>query len=224
MGQLIDLADHRAKRNRPVVVAMPSGFYYDLSCPFSYLAAERVERLLGEAAWHPAPRSPDVLARGGRGARRGQRPAAAESRSLRADAENAAAALRLPLSWPERFGADCRGLHRAAIRAAEFGAGARFALAALRLGFCGGFDLSDPAIIVEAAAAAGVPVETCLDAAIDETYDAPLDEAAAVLDAASVRERPAIQVGQRFFEGRHAVVEAAALRSEWQHLTTRPAS
>ena len=185
---------------------MPSGFYYDLGCPFSYLAAERVERLLGEADWHPVPGAPIL------------------SRSIRADAERAAATLRLPLSWPDDFGADTQGLHRAAIRAAEFGAGARFALAALRLGFCGGFDLSDPAIIVEAAAAAGVPVETCLDAAIDPLYDEPLEETSAVLVAASVRERPAIQVGRRFFEGRHAVVEAAALRAEWQRLTTRPAS
>lgn len=221
MGQLIDLAGHRAKRSRIDAPAMPSGFYYDLSCPFSYLAAERVERLLGEAAWHPVPSPSTAPAYAGRA---GRRSTSGPSRSLRADAERAAAALRLPLSWPERFGADCHGLHRAAIRAAEFGAGARFALAALRLGFCGGFDLSDPAIIVEAAAAAGVPVETCLDAAIDPVYDLPLDQAARVLAAASVRERPAIQVGERFFEGRHAVVEAAALRAEWLRLSTRPAS
>ena len=222
MGQLIDLAEHRAKRPRVQVLAMPSGFYYDLGCPFSYLTAERVERFLGEAAWRPAPAAtdPDSSA----GGRSGPGSAASASWSIRADAERAAAALRLPLSWPDDFGADCRELHRAAIRAAEFGAGSRFALAALRLGFCGGFDLSDPAIIVEAAAAADVPVETCLDAAIDPAYDIPLDETASLLAAAGVHERPAIQVGERFFEGRHAVVEAAALRAEWQRLTTRPAS
>ena len=217
MGQLIDLAEHRAKRSRVVALAQPSGFYYDISCPFSYLAGERVERLLGEAAWHPAPSI-------GGGRRAGTRATAAPTRAVRAEAERAAAALRLPLSWPERFGADCTGLHRAAVCAAEYGAGARFALAALRLGFCGGFDLSDPAIIIEAAAAAGVPVEPCLDAAIDPVYDGPLEASARILAAASVRERPAIQIGEHFFEGRHAVVEAAALRSEWQRLTTRPAS
>jgi 2-hydroxychromene-2-carboxylate isomerase len=216
MGQLIDLAEHRAKRSRAVSPALPSGFYYDLSCPFSYLAGERVERLLGETAWHPAP----GFAVGGRSAYGAGGPPAA----VRAEAERVAAALRLPLSWPERFGAGCVGLHRAAVCAAEFGAGARFALAALRLGFCGGFDLSDPAIIIEAAAAAGVPIESCLDAATDPVYDGPLDDVARLLASAGVDERPAIRIGERFFDGRHAVVEAAALRSDWQRLTTRPAS
>jgi 2-hydroxychromene-2-carboxylate isomerase len=218
MGQVIDLAEHRAKRSHAAVpLALPSGFYYDIGCPFSYLAGERVERLLGEAAWHPAPSAGISV---GRGRRASVSSTTGPPRAVRAEAERAAAALRLPLSWPERLGADCTGLHRAAVRAAEFGAGARFALAALRLGFCGGFDLTDPAIIIEAAAAAGVPVEACLDAAIDPAYDGPLEETGRVLAAASVRERPAIQIGTRFFEGRDAVVEAAALRSQWQ----RPAS
>jgi 2-hydroxychromene-2-carboxylate isomerase len=219
MGQLIDLAEHRRKRTAAVSVTLPSGFYYDLTCPFSYLAGERIERLLGEAAWHPAPNP-----RNGAGARPAACADAGPSRTVRSDAERAAAALRLPLSWPERFGSDSTGLHRAAVCAAGYGAGARFALAALRLGFCGGFDLSDPAIIIEAAAAAGVPMEHCLDAAIDPAFDGPLDDANRILGGASVRERPAIKIGQRYFDGRHAVIEATALRAEWQRVTTRPAS
>ncbi len=42
--------------------------------------------------------------------------------------------------------------------ASTIGCGAQFALAAMRLAFCGGFDLEDPEILAEAAAAAGIPL------------------------------------------------------------------
>ncbi|HWK16043.1 MAG TPA: hypothetical protein VNR66_01175, partial [Solirubrobacteraceae bacterium] len=32
----------------------PTAFFFDVSCPFSYIAAERVERLLGRITWIPA--------------------------------------------------------------------------------------------------------------------------------------------------------------------------
>ena len=71
-------------------------------------------------------------------------------------------ALRLPLVWPDRLPRRARGRSRAAAYAAEIGAGARFALAASRLAFCGGFDLDDPETLAEAAAAAGIPLRACL--------------------------------------------------------------
>src|SRR5689334_21165470 len=52
MGQLILLSDQFADRARPGAQAHPV-FFFDLACPFSYLAAERVERLLGEVSWVP---------------------------------------------------------------------------------------------------------------------------------------------------------------------------
>ena len=60
--------------------------------------------------------------------------------------------LRLPLVWPDGFPVAAPSALRAAAYAAEIGAGARFALAASRLAFCGGFDLEDPEILAEAAA------------------------------------------------------------------------
>ncbi|MHB8692892.1 MAG: DsbA family protein [Solirubrobacteraceae bacterium] len=207
--------------------AVSIGFYYDLGCPFSYLAAERVERLLGETVWYPAPPAPRAssASSAGRGTgSHGRDSSLVLPRAIRADAERAAASLRLPLSWPERLDSDCTGLHRAAACASELGVGDRFALAALRLGFCGGFDLSDPAIIAEAAAAANLPEERCLDAALDPAYDAALDSSIRILTAAGVRDRPAVQIGAHFFAGRHAVVEAAAMRAHVQRATTLPAS
>ena len=53
MGQLIVLAERLADRSRPAP-GHSAAFFFDLSCPFSYLAAERVERLLGDVEWIPA--------------------------------------------------------------------------------------------------------------------------------------------------------------------------
>ena len=66
---------------------------------------------------------------------------------MRALAEREARAVRLPLVWPDQFPANTRHALRAASYAAENGAGASFALAAMRLAFCGGFDLEDSEIL-----------------------------------------------------------------------------
>jgi 2-hydroxychromene-2-carboxylate isomerase len=122
-----------------------------------------------------------------------------------------AASLRLPLVWPDRFPAERPGAMRAAAHAAETGAGARFALAASRLAFCGGFDLEDPEILAEAAAAAGVPLETCLAAAGDPARDAELHATARGLLSHGVLHLPAIRIGQRWFDGERAPADAAVL-------------
>jgi 2-hydroxychromene-2-carboxylate isomerase len=171
-------------------------FFYDLACPFSYLAAERVERLLGEVEWIPVA---------GEAMRKG-RPTA----ELRAGAERGATELRLPLVWPDRFPSGVPGALRTAVRAGEVGAGARFGLAAARLAFCGGFDLEDPEVLAEAAAAAGLTLDDCLAAAGDRSQDAMLDATARGLRAQGVRELPAVRAGRRFRQGERALAETAA--------------
>src|SRR5438477_2932896 len=139
MGELIVLTQQLADRARPRAQAGPA-FFFDLACPFSYLAAERVERLLGEVEWVPVA---------------GPLHAHADEASDRAAAEARARELRLPLVWPETFPAPAKAALRAAVRATQVGVGARFALAAARLAFCGGFELGSPEVLTEAAAAAG---------------------------------------------------------------------
>src|SRR5207248_1956412 len=60
-------------------------FYYDLYSPYSYLAASRVEGLLGEVEWRPVWAYPIVAPR-----REGWRPPAAERRGLLDDIEDRA--------------------------------------------------------------------------------------------------------------------------------------
>jgi 2-hydroxychromene-2-carboxylate isomerase len=191
VGELIFLSEHVADRSRPNR-SSPVAFFYDLGSPVSYLAAERVERTLGAVDWIPTA------------------PLAAAPAVSAREAELEALMLRLPLVWPDGDGR-FSGAMRAAARAAELGRSTAFALAASRLAFCGGYDLDDPEILSEAAAAAGLAPRDCLEAAGDPTWDTTLRATADGLARRGVRELPAIRVGRVYCSGREAVTEAAAL-------------
>jgi 2-hydroxychromene-2-carboxylate isomerase len=194
MGDVIHMTDWLADRARPRAHTH-AAFFFDLGCPFSYLAAERVERLLEDVAWVPVVglKTPTDLA-------------------SRVAAERRATELRLPLVWPDRFPPRSRAASRAAVRAGQLGAGAQFSLAAARLAFCGGFDLEDPEVLAEAAAAARIPLEQCLEAAKDCSLDATLDATGRGLLARGVTRLPAVRIGRGLFSGEGRLAEAAAAR------------
>ncbi len=123
------------------------------------------------------------------------------SHALRRLAEEQAAQLRLPLVWPESFPTGGWRALRAAVFAAELGAGPRFAVAAGRLAFCGGFDVDDPETLAEAAAAAAIPLGACLEAAADPGRDLALTATALALRSRAVRELPVLRSGERWFAG-----------------------
>lgn len=204
MGDLIILAERKADRSRPS--RGPAAFFFSLGCPISYLAAERVERAFGEIEWLPLPRrivipGPDIP------------PAPGQAHfedELLAAAEREAGGLRLPLVVPERLPFESREASRAAVFAAEQGAGRAFALAASRMIFCGGYDLDDPEVIAEAAAAAGLPVSAVARAAGDSRYDATLDATLEGLRRRGLSGTPVIRIGNRWFEGLEAVPGASS--------------
>ena len=112
-----------------------------------------MERILGTVDWIPVPGSalPDGARPGWRGGRRvSSRRRASGPREL-----------RLPLVWPDELSAPVPWALRAAAYAAEVGAGSSFALAAARMAFCGGYNLEDPRVLAEVAAASGIAIE-CL--------------------------------------------------------------
>ena len=200
MGELIHLAARRAERQRDAL-ELPPAFFFDVSDPLSYLTSEYVERSLGEVEW--------IAVDGNVVSDR----AARDLTALREHAEARARALRLPLVWPDTFPAVATCALRAAAYACEIGAGAQFALAASRLAFCGGFDLEDPEVLTEAAAAAGVPLDGCLEAAGERARDDDLAELAHALRAHQVFELPAVTVGGRWFAGDAALLGAGAVQS-----------
>jgi 2-hydroxychromene-2-carboxylate isomerase len=199
MGQLIDLAARRGiDRARPPRVDHPRSalppagpaFFFDLACPFSYLAAERIERTLGTVQWVPVPAAalPDGAAL--------LVPAALDRARLAAELR--AAELRLPLIWPANYPASVPWALRAAAYAAEIGAGASFALAAARMAFCGGYNLEDPRVLAEVAAASGLGIDECRAAAVDAGRDQGLYATANGLLMHGVRGLPAIWMAGRF--------------------------
>jgi 2-hydroxychromene-2-carboxylate isomerase len=204
MGDVIRLADRRealrGRRLGQLRARSRAQFFFDLSCPFTYLAAERVERAFDEVVWTPA--SAGALRR----ACLAHDDVAAAA--VRRAAEERAAGLRMPLVWPERFPDDVSSAMRVAALAAEAGRGAGFVLAATRLAFCGGFDLDDPEILAEAAAAAGVVLDDCLQAARDERRDGAIEAAGRSLLAAGADRLPALRIGRALYWGERRVGDA----------------
>jgi 2-hydroxychromene-2-carboxylate isomerase len=224
MGEVIPLIRRRSGAPSPTTraAARPDAaggprvtFYFDLASPWTYLAAERAERLFGGGRWRPA--MGEALL-GGRSA-----PDPREE-SERAAAERRAAELRLPLVWPEAWPDSGRGAMRVAALAAERGKAAPFVLAASRLAFCGGFELDDPEVIAEAAAAAGLPLGDALAAAGDLRRDGGMERAALRLLRRGADELPATVVGRRLFAGEGRLAEAAAAAAAPRALGRRAAS
>ena len=211
MGELIVLKDWHRERTQVVAGTLPA-FFFDPSCPFSYLAAERVERMLGEVHWVPTAAGSlhesgpqlhvplhDALSR----------DPLEQTRIVMARAEHQALMLRLPLVWPDRFPAGSPAALRVAAHAAEVGAGAWFALAAARLAFCGGFDLEDRSVLADAARAAELDVDEALAAAANPALDGPIHSTARGLRAHGIRSLPAIRVGRQLISGERMLEEAA---------------
>ncbi len=181
---------------------MRAQLFFDLACPFTYLATERVERAFSHVTWTAA--SSETL----------QRRCLADDGEMvdrmRAAAELRATALRLPLVWPEGYVKPVPAAMRAAAFAAEQGRGGAFVLAAGRLAFCGGFDLDDPEILAEAAAAAGIPLDECLHAVGDARRDGAMEAAGRRLLAAGADRLPVLRIGRSLFWGEQRVGAAAA--------------
>jgi 2-hydroxychromene-2-carboxylate isomerase len=204
MGDVIRLADRRT-RCRPDAKArevVRAEFFFDLASPFTYLAAERIDRSFEAVTWSPACartlRCADLPA--------GER----EAEEVAGRAEVRAVALRLPLEWPERWPAPVPAAMRVAHHAAQAGRGAAFVLAATRLAFAGGFDLEDLEILTEAAAAAGLPLDACLRAAREDRRDGAIEAAARRLLGAGADRLPALALERGVFWGEDRVGDAVA--------------
>lgn len=202
LGELISLAQRRAAHAAAAAPAPRARvtFYFDLVSPWTYLAAERVDRSFAAVRWQPVVG--DVLGLADPGVE-----------AERSAAERRAAQLRLPLVWPEAWPASGRSALRVASLAAERGRAAPYVLAASRLAFCGGYDLDDPEILAEAAAVAGLELELCLQAAGDLSHDGPPERAALRLLRRGADALPAITVDRTLYSGEHRLAEAIAAAS-----------
>jgi 2-hydroxychromene-2-carboxylate isomerase len=186
MAEVIQLTQRRPER--AVLEApstAPTTLYFDLASPYTYLVAERLERRVGSAVWRPAV-LPSPLPRG---------------EEMVAEAQRRAHALRMPLVWPERFPSRVPTAMRVATYANEQGCGSAFAIAAGRLAFCGGFDIEDPEILGEAAAAASLDVDGALTAARDPRRDHQIGMAGRAVGHAGGTTLPALEHERRIYCG-----------------------
>jgi 2-hydroxychromene-2-carboxylate isomerase len=204
MGEVIRLADRRSRR-RPEAVpgdVIRAEFLFDLASPFTYLAAERVDRAFDEVTWTPAC---------ARTLRCASMPMDfGDVQEIVDMAEERAAALRLPLEWPERWPLPVPAAMRVAHYAAQKGRGGAFVLAATRLAFAGGFDLDELEILTEASAAAGLQLDGCLRAAREDRRDGAMEAASRRLLGAGADRLPALNVARGVFWGEDRVGDAAA--------------
>lgn len=174
--------------------------YFDLSSPYTYLAAERADRMFAGLRWLPA--SADAL-----------QYASFMAEDERLAIRRRAALLGLPLVWPAPSARRAVGAMRVASLAAERGLGAAFVLAASRLEFCGGYSMDDPEILAEAAGAAGIDLDEMLRAARDLRRDGPIEAAGRKLLAAGADRLPVLRVGGMLFCGEDRLSEAFAARA-----------
>lgn len=191
------------------MTALAPRFFVDVGSPYAYLAAERVEWVLGDAVvWKPVLLGAIFAVRGsGSWAETDAREAGMR------EVERRAAAYDLPpIRWPEPWPGNMLLAMRAATGAFEAGpaTGRAFLLAALRLGFRDGRDLSDPAAVADAASTAGIEGEALLTAAGTPEVKAALRARTEGAIAAGVRGVPSVLVGGQAFWGDDRLEDAAA--------------
>ena len=126
------------------------------------------------------------------------------------EVERRAARYGLPaVRWPEPWPGNMLLAMRCAVAAWRRGAGRAFLLAALRLGFVDGRDLSDRAAVADAASAAGIEGEALLAAAATPAVKAALRARTDAAIALGVRGVPTVVVGDQAFWGDDRLEDAA---------------
>jgi 2-hydroxychromene-2-carboxylate isomerase len=184
-------------------VPSPAAFYFDLSSPLAYLAAERVLHVLGAPAeWRP------VLAAELPGAEAVD-PERWDEDERERIARRAAELGLQPLRWPEPFPFDSTLAMRVATYAKSIGRTVPFAQAAFRQAFAGGRCLAEEDSVVIAAAACEMHPKAVLQGAALRSISEQLQRATVEAGEIGVASVPAISVGGRIFHGEEAPERAA---------------
>ena len=184
-------------------------FYFDLGSPYAYLAAERLEHVLGEQVeWQP-------LSLGGlfKLTGRGSWSLAGEHsrREGIAEVERRARVRGLPpVAWPDPWPGNYLFAMRAATFAFAAGAGRELTMRAFRDAFQRGRDLSLPENVLDAAAAVGLDPEAVRAGTEEPGVKLALREATDAAHARGVIGVPTVAVAGEPFWGDDRLEDAAA--------------
>ena len=184
-------------------------FYYEFSSPYSYFSAQRVDEVMPvKVRWQPIlfgalaeaiGKTPWSLQHG--------RP-----RDIRMkECEAHATALGLPLAWPRDWPLGTYSVlaARAALAAGRQGLLREFSLQAFHQGLGLGRDLTDLAVVLDAAEAAGADVDDISDSVKDPDIKDALREATDEAVRRGVTGVPTIALGDELFWGDDRLTEAA---------------
>jgi 2-hydroxychromene-2-carboxylate isomerase len=184
-------------------------FYFDLSSPEAYLAAERALTVMPVATeWVP------VLARELPGAESFEAFRCAEERDIAlASIERRAAQQGLqPVRWPEPFPFDGELAMLAATYAKQIGRAVAFSLAAFRQAFAAGRSLAEEDNVLIAGSACEMHPAAVVKAVRTDGVARALREATALAVARGVRDVPAVWTGGgEVFQGDSALERAAGV-------------
>jgi len=194
-------------------------FYFDLSSPYAYLAATRVDDVLPAAPdWQPVWIIPIVGNSGREWRRTGE-----ENLARQQEVERRAVDYGLPpVRWPQAYldgrslGKDAQPINAlSAMRLATFaqrsGVGREFARRAYDLAFAEGHDLTQvDDRVIEAAAACGLDPGESRAAIADPEVKAALKEATEEAIARGVIGLPTVALGSELYWGDDRLEEAAA--------------
>jgi 2-hydroxychromene-2-carboxylate isomerase len=187
-------------------------FYFDLGSPFAYLAAERIDEVLGETAvWQPVSLGALFKLTGRSSWALGD---PTHRRSEMAEIERRARLYGLPpIRWPDPWPSNYLFAMRVATYAFQRGRGREFTLRAFRQAFQDGNDLAIPKHVLQAAADAGLDPQEAEDATQDAEIKLALRAATDAAHGLGVFGVPTIAVDDELFWGEDRLNDAAAFRS-----------
>ena len=177
-------------------------FFFDLGSPYAYLAAERVSGVFSERGLQAPEWQPILL--GGLFKRfdRSSWAHTPQREAGLAEVERRATDYGLPeIRWPDPFPGNTLIAMRAATFAKQTGRTVAFALAAFRQAFAAGKDLSDPDIVLLAAAACELHPNAVQKAVGSATVKESLRDATERAGDLGVKGIPSIAVGESVFWG-----------------------
>ncbi len=200
-------------------------FFFGAMSPYSWFAAERIERLLPEARWHGVFAGAIFKASG-----RVSWGLTEDRIDGMADCESRAAARGLgPIRWPDPWPTNDLLIARAmtfaehrspgpgpgagandAAARADHTAAKALGLAAMRLAFLEGADLGEEGVVLEAGGRAGLDVEELREALSDAEIKDALRRATDDALALGLFGVPTIAIGGELFWGDDRLDEAAA--------------
>ena len=182
-------------------------FYFDYSSPYAYLAAARIGALLPRATWRPIVFG--ALLRELGKVPWSLRPGRAAG--MREVEERAAARGLPPVRWPPGWPDGSYSLLplRAALVAEDAGLLLRYSAAAYRIMFAEGRALDDLAVVLEAAADAGLERDAVIAGVHDPAIRARLRDYTADAIARGVTGIPTVAVGGALFWGDDLLETAA---------------